>query len=249
MSILAITQARLRSSRYPEKILKEVCPGKSLLQLHLERILKSKYIDNVCVATTFEEGVESILAIAEKVGVQSFQGSEVDVLERFVGAINQNDEMPEYVIRLTSDCPLIDSAIIDKCIESIKEKKVDYLSNIFNPTYPDGQDVEIFTTQSLIIAQEETTEEIYREHVTPYIWLNSTMKGKDKFTSFSIENDENFSDLRITLDYEEDYIVIKKLVELKGENATWLEYALELRSNTELRNINKKFKRNEGSKK
>ena len=166
MKILAITQARYGSTRLPAKILKKV-NGMTLLEIHLRRILQSKLISKLKVATTNEEGAGYIVAVADKLGVECYKGSVDDVLERFYKAAEP--ECPDYVVRLTSDCPLIDPAVIDAVIQKCLESGCDYVSNVLEPTFPDGIDTEVFRFPALKRAYEEATLKSEREHVTPYL--------------------------------------------------------------------------------
>jgi len=222
MKIIAITQARLSSSRLPQKVLLDV-NGKTMLQLHLERSLKSKLIDKLIVATTTEQNVYLINEIAVLCNCDCYNGSLEDVLERFYFAALPHN--PDFVVRITSDCPLIDSKLIDKVIEAGIKNNVDYCSNVLSRTYPDGMDVEMISFRALRIAFENSNLQTDREHVTPFIRNNSTYYGGNLFTSFSVVNPEDYGDIRLTLDYQEDYILIKSLVSELGENKTWIEYA------------------------
>src|SRR5258706_2252301 len=105
MKIIAITQARFGSTRLPGKVLKEI-NGKSLLQIHLERATKSKRIDELIVATTYEKESTEICRVAKKLGLKTYKGSTHDVLDRYYQSAKS--EKPDYVVRITSDCPLID---------------------------------------------------------------------------------------------------------------------------------------------
>jgi spore coat polysaccharide biosynthesis protein SpsF len=246
MKTMAITQARVGSTRFPNKLLRKLEDGTSLLELHLSRAKRASRLDQLCVATTFEDGVGQILAVADEMGITVFQGSEDDVLDRFYQAAISTGELPEYVVRLTADCPLIDPVLIDLCVEKMCELKVDYLSNVLEPKYPDGQDVEIFTFKALEQAWRNATAEIEREHVTPYIWLNSDYKGRTEFKSYSFVGDADYNRLRMTIDYEEDFLMLNHLLKTKGMKCGWLEYAEELLHNGDLRRINEDFERNEG---
>lgn len=243
MRIIAITQARVGSTRLPGKILKKV-GDKTLLQIHLERILKSKLITKLKVATTNEDGVGAIVSIANSIGVSSYKGSLLNVLERFYLATK--DENPDWVVRLTSDCPLIDASVIDDIISYAIKNDFDYVSNTLNPTFPDGLDVEVFKYSALEKAYEEAVLESDLEHVTPYIWRNSTYKGGHMFKSDGIENLVNLSNIRLTVDTIEDFIVIKKILEAKGDKLPWKKYVSFLEDNDEVAEINSHHKRNEG---
>jgi spore coat polysaccharide biosynthesis protein SpsF len=243
MKILAISQARIGSTRLPEKILKTI-NGESILEIHLKRILKSKEISKLKVATTTEVGNEKIESIAHKLGVEVFKGSVNNVLERFYNAAMT--EKPDWVVRLTSDCPLIDAEIIDNVINFAITKNLDYASNTLDPTFPDGMDVEIFKFSALEQAFHEAKLKSELEHVTPYIWKNSSYKGGNIFTSDCYKNDLDYSSIRITVDNQEDFLVIKKLVELYGTEKDWITYVKGLQEHSDIRKINENFQRNEG---
>jgi spore coat polysaccharide biosynthesis protein SpsF (cytidylyltransferase family) len=243
MKILAITQVRYGSTRLPAKVLKTV-GGKTLLEIHLERILQSKRITKLIVATTNEDGIEHIIDIVKKKNVDFFQGSIDDVLSRFYHAAKP--EFPDYIVRITSDCPLVDPVIIDKVIDECVTSDFDYVSNTMNPTYPDGIDVEVFRFSALEQAFNEASLKSDREHVTPYIWRNSSYKGGSIFKSNNIENSIDYSSYRITVDTDEDFQVIKYLIDNLGISKSWIEYVNFLDENKKIKNINQQYKRNEG---
>ena len=243
MKIIAITQARIGSSRLPGKVLRTI-NGKTLLQLHLERVAQSKLIDKIIVATTHEEGVEEIEEIAARLGHSTFKGSVDDVLDRFYSAAKT--EMPDYIVRVTSDCPLIDAALIDEVINHCLSNKLDYCSNSLKPFYPDGMDAEIFNFASLERAWKEATSKSDREHVTPYIWRNSSYCGGDYFYSDNISYEKDYSAWRLTVDEEADMKVVENLVTALGSNKPWIKYIEYLIEHTDIKNINSHIKRNEG---
>lgn len=243
MKILAITQARYGSSRLPAKILKEV-NGKSLLEIHLERILKSKLISKLKVATTIEDGADIIVGIASKLKVESYKGSIDDVLQRFYETAKP--ELPDYVVRLTSDCPLIDPNVIDIVIKTCIETGSDYASNTLSPTYPDGVDVEVFKFSALEKAYIEATLKSDREHVTPYIWRNSTFKGGKLFESINVESTDDYSKSRITVDTLEDFLLIEALIANLGIEKSFVEYIDYLEKNKNIKELNNQHVRNEG---
>ncbi len=243
MKILAITQARYGSTRLPAKILKEI-NGISLLETHVKRILKSEFISKLLIATTNEPGAEHIISIAKKVNIPVFQGSTDDVLDRFYHAAQP--ERPDYVVRITSDCPLIDPQEIDNVIQVCISSDTDYVSNTLKPTFPDGVDCEVFKYEALKKAFQEATLKSDREHVTPYIWRNSSVKGGHIFKSVSVENPEDYSIFRITVDTQEDFEVIKQLLEALGPDKSWKEYIDYLDRHEEIRELNKHHTRNEG---
>ena len=244
MRILAITQARVGSSRLHAKILKKI-NNETLLDIHIQRILRSKKIWKLIVATTNEPEANAIVSITEKYDVQSFRGPLNDVLKRFYLAALS--EKPDYVVRLTSDCPLIDAQLIDEVIDfAVNNVKYDYVANALNPTYPDGVDVEVLKFSALERAYREATLLSDREHVTPYIWRNSSTNGGDVFQSFSIENSQDYSLFRLTVDEQSDFEVVKHLISTLGKDKSWIDYINYLISRSDISSLNSKIKRNQG---
>ena len=243
MTILAITQARIGSTRLPAKILKEI-EGVSLLEIHLQRILKSRLITKLKVATTTESETYKIIEIANRLGVDTYQGSINDVLDRFFQAALP--EKPDYVVRLTSDCPLIDPIVIDQVIDQCIKTNCDYASNVLNPTFPDGMDVEVFKFSALEKAYEEATLTSDREHVTPYIWRNSSQRGGALFNSVNVGNVVDYSEFRITVDTQEDFHLIENLIMNLGTDKPFEDYVNYMATHQNLRQLNQQFARNEG---
>jgi putative LPS biosynthesis related protein len=243
MKILAITQARYGSTRLPAKILKEV-NGMTLLEIHLRRILRSRLISKLKVATTNEGGAKYIIEIANKLGVECYQGAVDDVLERFYKTAEP--DAPDYVVRLTSDCPLVDPALIDNIILKCIESGCDYVSNTLALTFPDGVDTEVFKFSALKKAYEEAKLKSEREHVTPYIWNNSSFKGGKLFTSDNYYNTQDLSAERITVDTPEDFELIRIIINRLGIECPYMEYIKFLDQEKDIRNINQCFTRNEG---
>lgn len=243
MKVLAITQARYGSTRLPAKILKEV-NGVTLLETHLRRILQSKMITKLKVATTEEEGSKYIIDVCNKVGVEYHQGSVDDVLDRFYQTAKP--ESPDYVVRVTSDCPLIDADIIDQTINACISGDFDYASNTLIPTYPDGMDVEVFKFSALQAAWRDAKLLSEHEHVTPYIKNNSTVMGGKIFKSFNVENAVDLSAIRITVDEQRDFDVVKSLIENVGVDKHCADYVAYLDAHKDIKDINSTIMRNEG---
>lgn len=243
MNVLAITQARSGSTRLPDKVLLSI-NKKTLLDIHLNRIIKSKKIDQLLIATTVAEEDKAIAHIAQKNNLPYYRGSIDNVLDRFYQAAKEYN--PKWVVRLTSDCPLIDPELIDKIIIQAIEKNIDYCSNTLNPTFPDGVDVEVFKFSALEKAWKEAKLDSEKEHVTPYIYKNSSYYGKNLFTSCSFENETNFSEVRLTVDEPSDFKVIKLIIEALGIDKNWEKYTNYYISNPQIKKINYKIGRNEG---
>ena len=202
--ITAIIQARMGATRLPGKVLK-VLNNKSLLEFQLERIKLSERIQEIIVATTNESADDEIASLCNRRGIKVFRGSQNDVLSRYYHCAKENNA--STIVRLTADCPLIDPKVIDAVIDLYFSKKVDYAANTVPPEtsyWPDGSDVEVFSFQALKKANKETTDISFREHVTFYFW-----KDTNKFSSVQLDNKQDWSNYRFTLDYPEDYEVIK----------------------------------------
>jgi len=243
MKVTAIIQARMGSTRFPGKVL-ELVSGKTILQHAIERIKKVREVDKIVIATTISERDNVLAKEAARIEeVDVFRGSEDDVLDRYYRAAQQSGG--EVIIRITSDCPLIDPVIIDKMIEvyikRITERTpIDYLSNTLVRTFPRGLDVEVFSQKVLTKAFHEAKEYYQREHVTPYLWQHP-----DIFKLECFKNEEDLSFHRWTVDEEEDLFLVREIYkELYHEGRCFLlNEVLELfRRRPELLNINAHIK-------
>jgi spore coat polysaccharide biosynthesis protein SpsF len=205
--ITAIIQARMCSTRFPEKVLKTVV-GKPLLAHIVERLKNSKYLEQIVVATTINERDKSIIEFCKKNNICFFVGSEADVLDRYYQTAKKFKI--DVIVRITSDDPLIDPIIVDEVIHQyMKNKdKLDFVSNNLKRTFPLGLDLEVFSFKTLENACLEAKTAFEREHVTPYIRNNP-----QKFHIANVENEIDLSNLRWTVDYEEDYEFVKAVYE------------------------------------
>jgi len=192
-------QARVGSTRLPRKVLKTIC-GKTILEHDIDRLRKVKNIDEIIIATTVEDRDIEIVKEADRLGVKYFRGSENDVLSRYYLAAKANKA--DIVIRVTSDCPLLDSKVTEMTISYLLDNldKYDYVSNTLEATFPRGLDIEAFTFGSIERAYIEAKLPREREHVTPYIYTN-----KDQFRLGCYKNKTDYSNYRWTLDTTEDF--------------------------------------------
>lgn len=219
---ILITQARTGSSRLPGKVLKEI-GGKSLLQIHLERLKKCTKVTEIIVATTNNVADNIIFGKAIEWGFSASRGSELDVLDRIYQAVKSKNA--DWIVRVTSDCPLIDPVLVDKVIDFVYVNDKDYGSNALVENFPDGQDIEVFKFTALEQAWENAKLLSDREHVTPYIRNNSDYKGGNLFTAINFKCDHDFSKIRMTVDEIRDFELIEILIKKLGTDKTWLEYA------------------------
>lgn len=201
-----ITQARMTSTRLPGKVLKLV-KGKSLLAYHIERLQKTGF--SVAIATTVNETDDALVDFAKEHQLNYFRGSEDNVLSRFYHTATQYNF--DIIVRITSDCPLIDPHLIRNSIEKYLRFNNEnlYMSNVIDRTFARGFDFEIFSYALLKEAFEKATELSDLEHVTPYIRKN--ISGKTEF--YDIKQTEDNSHLRITVDTADDFSLIKALIE------------------------------------
>lgn len=205
--IVVITQARMTSTRLPGKIYKHVL-GKPLLAYHIERLQQVKQASHVVVATTMNQMDNPVADLAYRLKVGCFRGSEEDVLNRFQKAAD--DFKADVVVRVTSDCPLIDPRIIDDLISFYinSDPPFDYASNVMVRSYPRGMDAEIFSRSALEIAAKEAQAPHEREHVTPFLYNNS-----QRFRLGSLLAPEDMSAYRLTVDTAEDFELIRRILE------------------------------------
>lgn len=207
LNIVAIIQARMGSSRLPGKVLLDISGTPSLIYQY-RRILQSKIVSNIIVATSNLSQDDAIAQMCTVHGIQCYRGSETDVLTRYYECAKQ--AQADLVIRITADCPLIDPEIIDKVAAEFLRQGVDYAANTVPPQtsrFPDGSDVEIFTFESLERAHKEVVLASDREHVTFYFW-----KSNNGFKTVQISNKKNWANYRITVDYPEDIEIVRFIV-------------------------------------
>lgn len=243
---LVVLQARMSSSRLPGKVLKEVC-GSSLLMHQISRIKQSKYVDDVLVATSVHQTDDILEQHCIQNGVRVFRGSLDDVLDRYYNAVlsYQEERTVLNVIRLTADCPFVDSQVIDIVLLNHLIYENDYTSNTLEYTFPDGLDVEVFTSAALCNMWEHALLPSEREHVTLYI--------KNRPSEFIVQNvaitGPSFEQERWTVDEPEDFEFTRSVYEALypvSNNFHMSEVVQLLNSNENLRKINSSFIRNEG---
>tara|TARA_Y100001960_G_scaffold316608_1_gene383793 strand:+ start:785 stop:2818 length:2034 start_codon:yes stop_codon:yes gene_type:complete len=240
MKIVALVQARTGSVRLPQKVLKPIL-NKPMIELLLSRLSHSTELDEIVVATSEDKRDDKLESTVESLGFKCTRGSEKDVLNRFYKSAKFLEA--DVIVRITGDCPLVDSKLVDECIRGYKKFKVDYFSNIDPATYPDGLDIEVMSFQSLERANREAESDFDREHVTPYI------RNSDSFSKSSIQNEEDLSSHRWSVDEPEDLVVVTKIFEYFSPDIffDWKKVLELLKIRPELFEDNKLIKNNEGS--
>jgi glutamate-1-semialdehyde 2,1-aminomutase len=204
MKVVAIVQARMGSTRLPNKVMKSVV-GRPMIELLLTRLRRSKELNQIVVATSVDDRNKPLVSLVRSLGYACEQGSENDVLERYIQTARRHQA--DVVVRITGDCPLVDPELVDECVRRFRAADVDYFSNIAPPTYPDGLDIEVVTLAALERAAKESGKPYDHEHVTPYV------RESGLFCTAAMQNDIDLSMLRWTVDESADLEVITKVFE------------------------------------
>jgi spore coat polysaccharide biosynthesis protein SpsF len=238
MEIGIIIQCRTDSNRFPKKILKLI-DDKPVLWHVINQCKKTKL--QIIISTTTRKMDDPIIEIAKKSKVEFYRGSKNDVLDRYYQTAKKFGL--KWIIRITSDCPIIDPNESVKVAKLLKSKKIDYVA-LDDKTYPDGLDTEGFTFESLEQAWKNAKLSSEREHVSPYI-------QKNNFKKKIISNKKNLSHLRFTIDYKDDLKFLRAIFsKLKNKENIDLNQILKiLERYPELIKINASHKRNEGYRK
>lgn len=206
MKTVIIVQARMTSTRLPGKVLKQVL-GKPLLEYQLERLKRVKNASEIVIATTTNETDQPIVEWCQHLGVAFFRGSEPDVLARYHDAAEAHKA--EVIVRITSDCPLIDPEIVDRAIAHYLSHidTLDYVSNGLELTYPRGMDVEVFSRRALDEANAEAMTQEEHEHVTPFIYHRP-----ERYRLANIALPERQDHHRWTVDTVEDLELVSRII-------------------------------------
>ncbi len=206
IKLVAIVQARMTSERLPGKVLMTVLE-KPLLEYQIERLKRVKLINELVIATTENKTDDPIVGLCSRLSISFFRGSEHDVLSRYYDAAVQYGA--DVVTRITSDCPLIDPAVIDQSIQFFLDHRhqLDYVSNVGPGYYPRGMDCEVFSFRALKEAFQEATEAYDREHVTPFI-----AHRPQRFKSGGVPHPIDLSHHRWTVDTPDDFELIRRIL-------------------------------------
>jgi len=233
MKLAIFVQARITSKRFTKKIFAKI-NGKKIIEILIAKLKKIKHIDKIVFLIPDTKKNKDLSKLLEKLNIEVFKGSENNVLERYYLAAKKYNV--KNIIRITSDCPLIDIKLSQKIIKKFLSGDYNYVSNTDPPTFPDGMDIEIFKFKTLEQAWKNSKTKAEKEHVTVYMKKNEKKK-------FNIKSDKDLSKIRITLDYKEDLILLRKIfnyfkpdihfglnkiVNLKNKKPNWF-------------NINKKY--------
>lgn len=208
MSTVAIIQARMGSTRLPGKVMKDL-NGATMLERVVNRTRRATSLSGLMVATSTEASDHPVVDLCRRLGVSCFRGSEADVLDRYYQAAQMAGA--DNIVRITSDCPLIDPSIIDKTVGEFQARKPDYASNTLQRRYPRGLDTEVFTMAGLEQCWREANEEHQRVHVTPYFYQHPEL-----FRLHPVIGEQDFSMHRWTVDTPEDMQFVRAIYSRLG---------------------------------
>jgi spore coat polysaccharide biosynthesis protein SpsF len=204
---VGIVQARLSSSRLPEKVVQEISGIPMLIRV-VERVRKAKYIDQVIVATTTDISDDVIEILCQDNGYHCYRGDQYDVLDRYYQAAKISQA--ELIVRITADCPVIDPVEIDRTVEALIDTKADFAANRLPPpwerSYPIGLDTEVCTIQALERAWNEAKLPEQREHVMPYFYMDA-----GRFRIVIRNHDPNYGHYRWTVDTIQDLQLVREI--------------------------------------
>lgn len=240
---LAIIQARMGSSRLPNKVMRPLGDKHCvLIGLLLSRLTQSKLIDEIVLATSTNKENNPLCDYVKKLGYQVFRGDENDVLKRFSQAAVKYQG--NTIVRITGDSPLIDSEICDKLIEFHRKKNADY--SYLSERFCEGVDCEVITINALLTANDMAIKASEREHVTLYTYNN---QSNIKNNCVMLENSQDDSHYRFTVDNIEDAHLVEHIVNHFGEQieqANTEQIKQYLTNTPNVYALNKNIIRNEG---
>ena len=238
MKVVAIVQARMGSSRLPGKVLKPL-GNTVVLKFLVNRLAQSRTVDEIVVATTESQVDDQIVDLFSDDTVKVYRGSDVDVLQRYKNAAD--GAKADIIVRVTGDCPFVDPKLIDDCVNRLKDRELDYISNCNNSLnpLPDGFDVEVFTSTSLVLLDKLSITPAYREHVT-FGYFKTGL-----FNTETINYEHTYSHLRLTLDYHQDYGVLSRITdEMSDKDWGWREISKFMSLNQDIMKMNSHIVRN-----
>jgi len=231
--VVIIIQARMQSIRLPGKVMLKVL-DRPLLSYLVERLEKVHNAQDIVIATTLDPEDNAIVEFSKTEGISAYCGSTEDVLKRYLLAAQEHSA--DVVVRITGDCPLIDPQVVEKVIQYFLDHNFDYVGNTLTLTYPRGMDTEVFSMKALEDAAQHAKEKSEREHVTLFMY-----RHPERFRLANVPYSKNVSKYRLTLDTEEDYTLIKRILEAlypKKPNFTLGDMLHYLEENPKLSDIN-----------
>jgi spore coat polysaccharide biosynthesis protein SpsF len=233
MRTVAVVQARTGSTRLPSKVLLPLL-GRPLLTMVMQRATRAASVDEAVVATTTLADDDPIVDLSEREGWPVIRGSELDLLDRYLLAARRRNA--DRIVRITSDCPLIDPGLIDDVVAALERDGGDYASNTLEPrTYPRGLDVEVVTAEALEAAGRTDADPASREHVTP--WLRT---HPERFRLVRVAGADDLSEHRWTVDTAEDYELVRRICAAIGHDRfSWRDALAVVDANPDWSSLNR----------
>lgn len=232
LRVVAIIQARMGSTRLPGKVLQDIA-GATMLARVVTRVRRATTLAQIVIATSTLPADDALVAACASLDVACFRGSEEDVLARYYGAAMAHQA--DVVVRITSDCPLIEATVIDRIVNTFLRERPDYASNVHDRSFPRGLDVEAFSLAALAIAHNEAQAAYQRAHVTPYIYQHP-----EQFQLLGVRAEADYSAYRWTVDTPEDLALIRAIYAHLGADGAfdWHDVLSLLERQPELAAIN-----------
>jgi len=219
--VTCILQARMGSTRLPGKVLMKIDNDSSILDFVIKQLRCSNLLDEIIIATTKLNEDNVIEKYAVDNNLRCFRGSALDVLDRYYQCAKKFNF--STIVRVTSDCPLIDPTIIDRIIKKFKNGDYDYVSNFLSHSFPNGTEAEIFSFNILKNAWANGKKSFEREHVTPYIYHN-----QKKFLLGELKSEKDYSNLRWSVDKKNDLDLVKEIVSKISKSPILMEDIIQL---------------------
>ena len=220
MNFAILIQARLGSTRFPKKIIKDI-DGKTVIEYMIDRLLKVFKKKNIIINTTNSVKDNKLVIIAKRNKLLYFRGSENNVLDRYLKCSKKFNV--KNIIHLTSDCPLVDVDLLIRMKRIFeKKKKLDYFANTYPPelsNFPDGSDIEIYKQKSLIKLSKMSDKKEDKEHVTNFFW-----KNPNTFNVQILKSNKNLSLFKYSLDYENELFLIREIIKISKKKKIKLNY-------------------------
>ena len=214
MKTIAVIQARMSSSRFSGKVMKTI-HGITLVELVASRMSRSRTLDQIVFAISDDAGDDPLALHLKRLGCEIFRGSLDDVQQRYIDCAEAFGA--DNLVRITSDCPLIDWGVVDLVVEEFLKANSDYTSNTIEPTFPDGLDVEVFSVSSLISSRDLFESDLGKEHVT------YDLRESGAYNTSNVRHVTDFSNLRWTVDYQDDLKQLDEKLPAGFEDMTWQE--------------------------
>lgn len=199
------------SVRLKNKVLRKI-RGRTLIEHIFSRLRRARELDGIVLSTSLQEDNDVLAKYAENIGLKYYRGDETDLVSRFYNTARKFKA--DAVVRITGDCPLVDPRLADKMVKIYRENhgKIDFMTNVFPPTFPDGLDIDILPILTLKRLNSELKNPLHREWLTAYI-----MENPEKFRIRNLKNSVNLSSVRLTVDYPEDLILVGEIFKALGE--------------------------------